>query len=313
VIWVEVLSRHRDVLARHRIPEGEIRVGRGYENEIVVDDPHVAPAHLLIARDAEGRLVAEDLGSLNGLYVDGGRERFSRVVLDGEGTIRIGQTWLRVREAGHLVEPERPLVAERWLWPWAIPLLVAIFGIECTDVWLSATRPLEFARFVDAVTVVGREGAAWIALWVILSRIFSGAARVERHLVLALSALLAYSLYDEVTSLLAFGLSWPGLVTWRFVVYWIAIGAAAFGQMRIIGPTRLRLKAAGAAAIAVAGIGVQLNAQLDLRDNMDAPDPIHRFYPPSFRLAPAQPADRFLEDLDGLRRRLDGGRADDRG
>ena len=67
MIWVEILSRHHDVVARYRCEDGA-RIGRAYDNDVVVDDPYVAPHHARIVRDEAGELFAEDLGSVNGLY-----------------------------------------------------------------------------------------------------------------------------------------------------------------------------------------------------------------------------------------------------
>ena len=39
VMWVEVLSRHGDVAARERIEGPEARVGRAFDNDVVIDDP----------------------------------------------------------------------------------------------------------------------------------------------------------------------------------------------------------------------------------------------------------------------------------
>ena len=46
VIWVEVLSRHHDVVARHRCVGPEVHIGRGYDNDVVIDDPYVAARHV---------------------------------------------------------------------------------------------------------------------------------------------------------------------------------------------------------------------------------------------------------------------------
>ena len=37
MIWVEVLSRHRDVAARFRVAGDEAHIGRGYDNDVVID------------------------------------------------------------------------------------------------------------------------------------------------------------------------------------------------------------------------------------------------------------------------------------
>jgi pSer/pThr/pTyr-binding forkhead associated (FHA) protein len=67
MIWVEILSRHRDVVNRVRIAGEEATIGRGYDNDVIVDDPYVAARHLRVSRDEAGQLVAKDLGSVNGI------------------------------------------------------------------------------------------------------------------------------------------------------------------------------------------------------------------------------------------------------
>ena len=50
MIWVEILSRHREVVARVRIVGEEAIIGRGYDNDVIVDDPYVAARHLRVFR-----------------------------------------------------------------------------------------------------------------------------------------------------------------------------------------------------------------------------------------------------------------------
>ncbi len=77
-IWIEVLSRHGDVGSRQRFTSTPITIGRAYDNDVVLDDPHVAAHHLRIVRSDAGVLTAEDLGSRNGLYLGRGRESAAR-------------------------------------------------------------------------------------------------------------------------------------------------------------------------------------------------------------------------------------------
>jgi hypothetical protein len=72
MIWVEILSRHREVAARLRVAGEEACIGRGYDNDGVVDDPYVAARHVRVFRHEAGRLVAEDAGSKNGMFLDRG-------------------------------------------------------------------------------------------------------------------------------------------------------------------------------------------------------------------------------------------------
>ena len=104
MIWVEILSHHRDVEASIRVSGPEALIGRGYDNDVIVDDPYVAVQHLRIFRDNSGQIVAEDVGSANGTFLDGGKDRLQRIVIDGAKPIRIGQTFLRVRAPDFVVD-----------------------------------------------------------------------------------------------------------------------------------------------------------------------------------------------------------------
>ena len=95
MIWVEILSRHRDVAARFRVAGPDVHIGRGYDNDVIVDDPYVAARHVRVFRDDDGRLVAEDLGSANGMFLDRAKSRDQRIVIEGERPIRISfAAWL---------------------------------------------------------------------------------------------------------------------------------------------------------------------------------------------------------------------------
>ena len=71
------------------------------------DDPELSRRHARVARDAEGRLTIEDLGSANGTFVNGVRVHAPEVLNVGD-VIRVGLTALQVVE----VEPAPALRAE---------------------------------------------------------------------------------------------------------------------------------------------------------------------------------------------------------
>ena len=51
-------------------------IGRGRENDLVLDEPSVSKQHARLALELEG-LVLSDTGSLNGVYVNSEKERIS--------------------------------------------------------------------------------------------------------------------------------------------------------------------------------------------------------------------------------------------
>jgi hypothetical protein len=68
---IEVLARDGEVLTRHRIERLPATIGRALDNDVIVDDPFVAPLHLVLEARGEGpaQVVARDAGSRNGVYL----------------------------------------------------------------------------------------------------------------------------------------------------------------------------------------------------------------------------------------------------
>jgi Inner membrane component of T3SS, cytoplasmic domain len=305
VIWIEILSRHRDVLARHCFSGPEIAVGRGYLNDLVLDDPFVSAAHLRIRRDPAGPLVAQDLASENGLFGEDGRTRFEHLQLDGDRPIRIGQTWLRVREAEHAVAPARRLIAARQSWPAILALLGAVCGIESLSKWLADTAELKFDRYLWPLLAVAAAPIVWSGGWALLSRILSGAARFERCLLLALGGLLVLSVYNELAAFAAFGLSWQAPERFSFAAMWLVLAVLVFWHLRDIRPTRLVTKGAIVAGAACLAIAAQAFHELALTADADRPVTVRRLMPPAFRLAPLRDADVFFKGARQVRKQLE--------
>jgi len=139
VMWIEVLSHHGDVTARVPVEGDEARIGRAFDNDVVVDDPHVAPHHVRIRRGEDGELVAEDLGTLNGLLPEHGARRVPTLALAKAPGFRIGRTTLRVRDARHPVAPERLLTPPRRHAAWAGLLGAVLLLMLLVVQWLAFT------------------------------------------------------------------------------------------------------------------------------------------------------------------------------
>jgi hypothetical protein len=85
----------------------------------------------------------------------------------------------------------------------------------------------------------------------------------------------------------------------------MVVGIAAFLHLRIIGPRRMRLKAAAAGLLTAGVIAHAAITQASTSTYVDQPDIIGRFYPPAIRLGPTAPTPAFFSDLDGMHRSLD--------
>ncbi|PKU24708.1 FHA domain-containing protein [Telmatospirillum siberiense] len=304
VIWIEVLSRQREVISRFRCAGPLIRIGRGYANDVVLDDPHVAPAHARVFRDDDGALIMEDLGSANGLVLSDG-SRATRTTLDGEHPVVIGRTLVRIRDQSHPVPPERAFVGECRIWPSLLLLGTAFVASETLFAYLRMITEPKVSWLLTPILIVAGMLIVWTTAWALITRVFSGHAHFERSLRIPLVAILGYSLFNEVITRGAFIFSWSHLPAINFIGAWMAVAAACFAHLQLITPAKPALKAGIVGGVMAIAVLLQTAAQYDKLFGNESVGYLHLLQPPWMRLAPPVDADQFFAKAAGMKDRLD--------
>ena len=325
-IWVEVLSRTHEVLSRHRINIDEhapvdqagqpqtrraIRVGRAYENDVILDDPHIAGHHLTLSKDESGAWFAQDMGSINGLYADRSRQKQSRINLTDDTVITIGGTLLRLRTRAASVAPERVMPAARHGWKAAIVVTLLAAGLVMLQSWLSRTGEGSWSTMLGQVIVIGGALLIWVSGWSLDSRFYSGQAKSERHFYIAAAGLLATVAVAATSDIFAFALSSSPVGEYSFIATMIVIGVTIFNHLREVSTRHMRLKIAGAAAIAALGIGVGWLGKSESSTNTQTAQYLRQLKPPAVRLAPSKTEEVFFADAQKLKDRLDRARTEE--
>ena len=309
-IWIEVLSRHRDVVARYRCDGPEATIGRAYDNDVVLDDPYVAPRHVRIAHDSDGRLIAHDLGSVNGIAAEDGTQRRTAIVQDGEQALRLGRTLVRIRGAAYPVAAERRATPASRAWPLTLGLALAVAAVSLVSLWLAETEESRLSRYVLPLLAMAVIVLIWTTAWAVMSRIFSGVARFERHLTIALAGLLAFFAFDELADYGSYALSLRALSEYAYVANWAIFAGLCFFHLRAIGPTRLALKGGIVAAIAIAAIGAQSLTRSELSKMFGQQSYLSGLKPPMFRLKIPKSEGEFFADAERLKDAVDKARRD---
>lgn len=305
-MWIEILSRHREVTTRARIAGSEVLIGRGYDNDVTLDDPYVAPRHMRIFRDEAGQLIAEDANSANGMFLDGGRQRLTRIVVDGMLPIRIGQTLIRVRETGHVVEAERLAKPDRRTLPIvAAAIAFVVLGMTALKAWLSQVGEPNFSSYLTPLLTLTISVLIWCGLWSLLARIFSGKSRFRENLLIALAGILAILIYGELAQFAAFAWTWPTLNTYQYAALWSVLAVACFLHLLQIGSSRLLLKGIVVVTLLAAMIAVQTLQRSEAFSVSGRQNTAHPLMPPAFRLVPLREEDAFFGAISGLRSSLD--------
>jgi hypothetical protein len=92
---LRLLATYRDEEQVFAVPENEAQLGSASENAIVLRVPGVSRRHALVRRSPGGVEVV-DLGSKNGLFVEG--RRVQRAILTPGLRLQIGTAWIEVEE-----------------------------------------------------------------------------------------------------------------------------------------------------------------------------------------------------------------------
>lgn len=307
VMLVEVLDDHQHVQVRQRVggAGAQLRIGRSIACDISIDDPFVAPEHVLLTLKEDGRVHVQDLGSRNGTQLDGQRldAEFGRIITSGE--LAIGRTRVRLRTAAQAVEPERAFrrdTLQRHRTMLASFGLLLCFAFAAFLQWTSAPEQLA-QRIVIAELLVLAGLAVWVAAWSLVSRLTVGAWRVRVQLAIAASCVGLWAWGYWLHDIAAFASQWP----------WLAQASIGLAALVALGATYLHLRNAThfrrLAAFSLAlfapvicgGVWWLVDLQLDPRTvNRVQLGP--RVFPPSLRLAPSMDAADYLADIAELKR-----------
>jgi hypothetical protein len=313
--FVETLARNGDVLHRQQVHVLPIRIGRAYDNDVILDDDYVAPRHALVDLDSLGKLMLHDLGSRNGVVKDG--KRLPSLALHGHTTVRIGHTSLRVRAADFPV-PAEMLDRTMHGWEGALPgiagmVLAAIVALGVT--WLFDTRQSQPTLYLQALAVGVGSAVAWGGAWAFANRLFSRHARLGRHTFIIGAGAAALLAWELVSTTLAYAFALEGLTRYgSHGVIALAAGIIYFHLATVKPPLRTRFRWL-CLLLAVVGSGLMLIANLQRSGR--AADELYMgvVLPPSMRASPDHAVDEYIDRVDDMKAQVDRERAkkDDNG
>lgn len=303
--FIEMLARNGDVLHRHQVDELPIRLGRGYDNDFIVDDAYAAPNHALIEAREDGELVLRDLGTRNGVIHRG--KRHNNLLMTGDTVIRIGHTNLRVRAADFKVAPEL-LDRTKHGWEGLAPGLIGMLMIglfASFTIWINDTQSFQLARYLQALAYGIGGGLVWGGAWAFANRLFGRHARLGRHLFIFGCGLAAVTMYKIFSSMAAYAFSLESLTRYSSHVAIVIAAGVLFYHLNTVKPHNTRRFAVSCLILAILGSGLTLLSN-EQRTGQLADSPyMSVVLQPSMRVSPDHSVDEFMSDVNSLKARLD--------
>jgi hypothetical protein len=198
---IEIAERDARSVRLVEVHAWPIGIGRSLANEVVLEDPHVAPEHARIDLDEQGHPALRVLDAVNG--VAHGTLRLPADVawpLPEEGaTLQLGTTRLRIRLPGERLAPVLPLRGSVPIKAaTAMACAVALLVLQLAEQWLALDPGADLAIWLPLLLGLPVGVAAWCGLWALLSKLFQHRFDFIGHLRIALPWLLALAVIEAV-------------------------------------------------------------------------------------------------------------------
>jgi hypothetical protein len=296
VIFLEVLEGDA-VHTRHRLERFPVTVGRGYTNDVILDDPKVSAAHVRIERAEDGRLLLRDVGSTNGTFLVEPWTPLAELTLTSDARVAVGDTVLRFRGRDHEVgdtwvgaapEAHRKRFFER---PEVFPVaLAAMVLLSVVSEYLDNYQKTDWGELSMALVVPLSVAFFW-----------SGDGAIGSLGLLGLTGL------PIVLSVLTFSLSLGAVSRWAHELGVLALLSwSLYWHLRYV--TRWdgrRLKQV--LAVLTVFFGAMSQADALLGNEQFSPDLAfdRTLLPPSLRVAPTRSVDTFFEHAADLQKEVD--------
>jgi pSer/pThr/pTyr-binding forkhead associated (FHA) protein len=286
-----------------RSKEGRLSVGRGYGNDLVLTDPHVAPEQLVFCQEGEQWLM-QVLDYANPVLLNNTRVREDHIAVSSGDKVTVGRTRLSLYSDAHSVEPTRKLVLSNWLamegTSFILPVIV-LLGFCALDLVLSyfegSTR-LEWEEYAYGVLFSGVVIVGWAGIWAITGSI----VRQQQHFGLQLIVASIISLSATLLSFIAAYLAYPfhsTTVTEIFEWGFLFVILVVLFQLNLLIATNIRNTLAVAFALTALVSGVAF-AFLYFGEEEDAfylPLPSSALVPPAFQLSRESELDDYFSKV----------------
>ncbi|MBP9854339.1 MAG: FHA domain-containing protein [Candidatus Omnitrophica bacterium] len=211
-IIIEIISDHRHQSEHKIFDKGEVRVGRGLENDLIINDPHVSENHLII-RLEDGKLTFTDFQSLNGTYVLQTKHFERDLALHSGDELIIGRTRLKIFLKNHQVAATKPLSENKPAFRWmhqkrvAWSLLMVLMVVSYIETHLTTTENETIQKLLSAPIIASAIILIWAGFWSFLGRLLCHRIYFTVHISLCCLWMLIHDVLEQINDYVCFYLN----------------------------------------------------------------------------------------------------------
>lgn len=272
-IVVETISRSGAIVSTEVFSQDAVVIGRGFDCQVVLHDPHVDAQHITIRCDPQtGALRCADQRTLNGTWavkldkkghVHGRLRRIEGQMPFYSGqAFQLGKSYIRVYHSAHHLPPTLPIspweetahkLGHAWLWT---TLALVLIGMQVWDSFLNLPLLENLTQYVLRGFYVLLGALVYAGVFAFLGKNFKHDPKLSSHFTVAVGALLAVNCVNYFAPYFAY---WFRIVDLSGVVSELLVTGIIFvaGYISLALATPLKRSARSMAA-AVAPLAVIL-------------------------------------------------------
>ena len=305
---IEVPGRSNHVPELQKFKAEKISIGRGFDNDLVLSDPHVCAHHAVLEIDASGEVLLHDLGSVNGTFMH------NHVAVEGSCRLKsgddfyLGKTRIRVYRPDHAVPPSIRLSwVEKLAHSANKPLIAGGLCLLAAMLSLYFQYTSELAEFHLGREILGAIGilmvvALWPTAWAVFARFKKHDARFAAQLSATVLFVILISLLEKLDAWLAYlngknlfinGAMMAISTAMALVLIWFHY------YLSIYLDTKKRWLYSGVMTALFAGV-VYIGTTFDNGRFTGRPEYTDKIFPPSVSFYSTQSTEEFLKAAEGI-------------
>ncbi len=309
--YVEILDGKGNVVERHGVEAFPVSIGRAYTNQVIVGDPYICPMHLTIAPDEQGRLIARDLDSVNGLHEASAGARVATLEIYSGTQFRIGHTLLRYCSVEHPLTPtavDRIEKVSRWASPYAaVGAVVFVLALLLLESYLASVERVTAINVISEPLPVIATMLGWAGLWALASRLIVSRFHFAPHVTIAAAVLVATTALGVLSEWLEF--LFPAIpLLWlaSLVSNGLVLACLVYGHLGFASFLRMRSRIWAGLAVSVAVVGMNTISYFAARSKFSTVMEYTGVLKPiDATLLPATSVDQFITGSEKIKAELE--------
>ncbi|QBY04687.1 FHA domain-containing protein [Thalassotalea sp. HSM 43] len=310
---IEEISRNKKIKARHKFATKEISIGRGFDNDIILSDPHICPEHLAI-KWQDNQWYVQDLQTLNGTMLSDRQHIADWHPIKSGDIILLGKTQLRLFLPNHPVAQSiaftkvEQFVENCGRWTFLIAMVALFCAISFALTYLQVSQvEVPYSQIVMSVVYSTIAYAMWPLLCSLMAFLNKNESRVGSQMGVSFLMLNLFWLVDFIDATMAFNLSSQINWQWLTTVLYVALTFSLFWFNLYIAFSQSKWRRVTISALLTVIIFGGLYLQ-DRGDSVDFnPHPVFdsTIMIPALSVSPASSVDEYIEDSNRLFEEVD--------